>query len=148
MSTNDTGPARGENTNPDQASSRPTILLVEDEVLLRMMLADELRAGNYTVIEAANGDEALEILRTRVSIDALVTDVSMPGTLDGTRLAALVRKLSPSTKIVIASAHSMAIEPGNADAVFTKPYHVLALIRKIGILLEVSAPNQTGLGQS
>jgi CheY-like chemotaxis protein len=148
MSSNNTGSLRETNSNPHQAPTRPTILLVEDEVLLRMMLADELRAGNYTVIEAANGNEAFEVLRAGATIDALVTDVSMPGTLDGARLVALVRKSSPSTRIVIASADSMAIEPGTADAIFPKPYHVVALLRKIGLLLAVSDPKQTGSAET
>jgi CheY-like chemotaxis protein len=65
----------------------PTILAVEDEVLTRMVLADQLRDAGYTVIEASSAYEALEVLRhPGVIVNLLFSDVRLPGAMDGSRL--------------------------------------------------------------
>jgi CheY-like chemotaxis protein len=62
----------------------PTVLLVEDEVLVRMMLADQLREAGCTVVEAPDADQALLILRQNlVRIDIVISDIRMPGSMDG-----------------------------------------------------------------
>jgi two-component system, response regulator PdtaR len=60
-----------------------TILLVEDEVLLRMIITDQLREAGYSVIEAANAHEATEVLRNYADIEVVISDVQMPGSMDG-----------------------------------------------------------------
>src|SRR3712207_3268192 len=62
-----------------QAAQRRTVLVVEDEVLVRMMLADVLDDAGFRVIEAANADEALRVLSAVPEVAAVVTDVEMPG---------------------------------------------------------------------
>jgi CheY-like chemotaxis protein len=64
-------------------AERPTNLLVEDEVLIRMMLADELRGRGFNVLEAQNADEALTLLQSGVPVGLVLTDVQLPGSLDG-----------------------------------------------------------------
>ena len=71
---------------------RHRILLVEDEVLVRMVIAEELRDAGYTVIEANSADEALDLLRHgEVDVQVIFSDVRMPGTIDGAMLARIVR---------------------------------------------------------
>jgi CheY-like chemotaxis protein len=64
----------------------PVILLVEDEVLIRMLAAEILSEAGFTVIESASADEALTILQARSDVQLLFTDVNMPGSLDGLAL--------------------------------------------------------------
>ena len=63
------------------------ILLVEDEVLVRMVAADVLEDAGFTVLESTNAEEALRLLETRPDVQVLFTDVNMPGALDGLGLA-------------------------------------------------------------
>ena len=66
------------------------ILLVEDEVLVRMVAADVLEDAGFTVLESTNAEEALRLLETRSDVQVLFTDVNMPGALDGLGLAQTV----------------------------------------------------------
>ncbi len=72
---------------------RPLVLVVEDEVLVRMMLADVLEDAGFRVVEAAHADEALLVLTALDGVTAVVTDVEMPaGSIDGFELARRVRE--------------------------------------------------------
>src|SRR5215470_8244952 len=102
--------------------NRPTVLIVEGEALVRLMLAEELRSQGLDVIEASNGDEALSVLRSS-GLHLLLTDVQMPRGRDGSLLAFLAHTTSPEVKIVTASGQ----QPGGhlreiAHAFFLKPY--------------------------
>ena len=88
--------------NP-MAFEQSAILVVEDEPVIRMTLSDALRETGLNVIEAGNADEAIFILSTRVDIRVVVTDVEMPGSMDGTRLARLVRDRWPLVQIIVTS---------------------------------------------
>jgi CheY-like chemotaxis protein len=100
------------------------------------MLGAELEARGYGVIEAANADEALLILRGNPSVKLLFTDVNMPGVLDGLALAQLARAEHPGVKVIIASGHMQLSEWAvDADAMFPKPYDLVQLIARIGHLL-------------
>lgn len=100
------------------------VLVVEDEMLIRFAVSDELRAAGYDVIEAFNGDEALAILRTGVRIDLIVSDVRMPGSLDGMGLLAIVREDFPGVPVIIASGHldPAVASAGGACHFVAKPY--------------------------
>jgi CheY-like chemotaxis protein len=119
------------------------ILVVEDEILVRAMVTDELRDQGYTVIEAADADEALAILHSNVRVDLLLTDVRMPGTLDGVGLARLVRAEHPTVKVVMASGQMMPdTDVGKTvDGFFAKPYDVPRLIERINALLAPGTMN-------
>jgi CheY-like chemotaxis protein len=86
-------------------SRRPVILVVEDEFLLRMDAAAMVASAGFAVVEAANADEAIEILETRSDIAVVFTDIQMPGAMDGLRLARAVRGRWPPIKIVATSGH-------------------------------------------
>jgi CheY-like chemotaxis protein len=84
-------------------ASKATVLVVEDEVLVRMFMSDLLRDEGYTVIEAINADEALAILRTPVKLDLVLTDLRMRGSMDGAGLVRVVRAEFPFVKVVMAA---------------------------------------------
>jgi CheY-like chemotaxis protein len=82
---------------------RPVVLVVEDEFLLRMDAADVIAAAGFEVIEAVNADEAIEILESRSDITVVFTDIQMPGSMDGLKLARAVRGRWPPIKIIATS---------------------------------------------
>jgi CheY-like chemotaxis protein len=79
------------------------ILVVEDEFQIKVVTSDDLRSAGYDVVSAYNADEAIEILEHRSDIDTLFTDVDMPGSMNGLRLAAAVRHRWPPVHIIITS---------------------------------------------
>ncbi len=85
------------------ASDRPVVLIVEDELLLRMDAVDMIAAAGFEVIEARNADQAIEILEARSDITVVFTDIQMPGSMDGLKLARAVRGRWPPIKIVATS---------------------------------------------
>jgi CheY-like chemotaxis protein len=118
-------------------ATQPTVLIVEDEVLIRMLLSEALRQEGYAVVEAANADEALSVLEFSISPDVLITDVRMPGSIDGFELAAYVRRTKPELKVIITSGHASpdgAI--GVADAFLPKPYELSLILRRLKALIE------------
>ena len=82
---------------------RPVVLIVEDEFLLRMDAADAIAAAGFEVVEAANADEAIEVLESRTDITVVFTDIQMPGSMDGLKLARAVRGRWPPIKIIATS---------------------------------------------
>jgi CheY-like chemotaxis protein len=86
-------------------SRRPVVLIVEDEFLLRMDAVDMIEAAGFAVAEAANADQAIEILEARSDISVIFTDIQMPGSMDGLKLARAVRGRWPPIKIVATSGH-------------------------------------------
>jgi two-component system, response regulator PdtaR len=83
-----------------------SLLVVEDEAIVRMVTADVLGDAGYNVIEAVNSTEALELLDARPDISLMVTDVRMPGELDGYNLSRLVRMKYAAMGIVVISGDS------------------------------------------
>jgi CheY-like chemotaxis protein len=84
-------------------TKRPVVLIVEDEFLIRMDAVDMVRAAGFDVVEAKNADEAIPILETRNDIRIVFTDIQMPGSMDGLKLAAAIRGRWPPIKIVATS---------------------------------------------
>ncbi len=113
-----------------------TILLVEDEDAVRMFGSRALRNKGYTVLEAANGEEALEVINsTEKSIDLIVTDVVMPG-MDGHTLVQFVRQEMPHVKVIFISGFSEnvipgGIQPGSGFAFLPKPFSLKDLAAKV-----------------
>jgi CheY-like chemotaxis protein len=86
-------------------SRKPVVLIVEDEYLLRMNAVDMIADAGYDVVEAADADQAIEILESRRDITVVFTDIQMPGSMDGLKLARAVRGRWPPIKIVATSGH-------------------------------------------
>ena len=77
-------------------TERPLVLVVEDEFLIRTHAAEVIRDAGYEVIEASNADEAILLLETRQDIRVVFTDIQMPGTMDGLKLAHAVHIIATS----------------------------------------------------
>jgi CheY-like chemotaxis protein len=86
-------------------SRRPVVLIVEDEFLLRMDAVDMIEAAGFGALEAANADQAIEILEARSDITVIFTDIQMPGSMDGLKFARAVRGRWPPIKIVATSGY-------------------------------------------
>src|SRR5436305_8897902 len=105
-------------------SKRPVVLIVEDEFLLRINALEMIEAAGFEAVEASNADEAIEILENRRDIAVVFTDIQMPGSMDGLKLAQAVRGRWPPIKIVATSGH---VNVGEADLpnggrLLPKPY--------------------------
>jgi CheY-like chemotaxis protein len=99
------------------------IVLAEDDVLVRLELAEALRHDRFQVFEAADVSEAISILKSTPDIDVVVSDMSMRTVQDGIELARYVRRHHPGTSLVLASAHSQSFGTSAVfDAFFAKPY--------------------------
>jgi len=112
------------------------ILVVEDEAIIRMGAVCMLEEAGFAAIEAANADDAIRILEGRDDIRAVFTDINMPGTLDGLRLAQAIRGRWPPIHLIVTSG---LMSPGVGDIpvggrFIRKPYkmdHVIATIREL-----------------
>jgi CheY-like chemotaxis protein len=113
-----------------------TILVVEDEVLVRLALAETLRDEGFSVVEAANADEAIAVLSSSTSIDVVLTDVNMPGSRDGIALGRYARATWPDLKVIVVSGRvAPSGVAGAADAFLAKPYDPQNIVRIIEKLL-------------
>ncbi|HEY7299121.1 MAG TPA: response regulator [Xanthobacteraceae bacterium] len=112
-----------------------TILIAEDEVLVRIMVAEALRDAGYAVIEAIDADEAIRVLRTSADVKLLISDIRMPGSMDGVALARVVRAEHPGVKVLLVSGDLTGVCPTEHDGAFLKPYNVSRLLRAVENLL-------------
>ena len=128
--------ARRKPSTKYSSKRRGTVLVVEDEVLVRMVIADNLRNAHYTVIEASSADEALALLHNGVDVRLIFSDVQMPGTMDGIALARTVRSEFPLIKIVLTSGHLTRLDWPEYDGFFPKPYDMDQMIKRINTLLD------------
>jgi CheY-like chemotaxis protein len=102
----------------------PAILIVEDEPLVRLCAVEVLEDAGYQVVEAANADEAIAILESRRDIRVIFTDIHMPGSMDGLKLAHAVRHRWPPIRIIVTSGHEKIGPQDLPDGglFFAKPY--------------------------
>ena len=110
----------------------PVLLVVEDEVLIRLSTSDFLRNEGFTVLEAGSAREALTVLKARSDVSVVVTDIHMSAALEGLELIREIRKSFPAVKIIMASAYQIS-EP--VEAAITKPYSLERLLSVIKSLL-------------
>src|SRR6266436_7820144 len=85
------------------------VLVVEDEMLLRMRAVDMVEDAGFTSVEAVNADEAVAILESRSDIALLLTDIQMPGSMDGLKLAHAVHERWPAIRIILVSGQLMPV---------------------------------------
>jgi two-component system, response regulator PdtaR len=115
---------------------KPVVLIVEDEFLLRMDSAQMIEKAGFEAVQAANADEAIAILRVRSDIRVVFTDIQMPGSMDGLKLARFVRDRWPPIKIVATSGR-VAVDDGDlpdGGVFLPKPYRsaqVVATLRAL-----------------
>jgi len=116
---------------------RPVVLLVEDEPLVRTVQVDILRDSDFWVVEAQDADEAFEILKRRPDIQVVLTDVDMPGSIDGFEFARLVAQGWPDVGVLVISGKT-APDEGDLppSAIFAaKPLRPAELIRQINAVM-------------
>lgn len=109
-----------------------TVLVVEDESLIRMAIADSLEENGFTVVEASDAKQALERLEQHPDITIVFTDVNMPGSMDGIRLAKAVRDRWPPVRIYVTSGHRRVddSELPNEAVFIPKPYNSDTIIER------------------
>ncbi len=107
-----------------EETAKPVVLVVEDDPLQMMMAGDLVEDAGLTPIFAENADEAIIVLESRNDIRIVLTDVDMPGSMDGLRLAAVVRKRWPPIQLVVVSGHVLIehAELPERSRFFNKPY--------------------------
>lgn len=130
-------------TTPEVIGNQKHILVVEDNVALRFTLAEWLRLLNYIVYEAATADEASTLLASQMTIDFVITDIEMPGKLNGLGLVDHIQKTMPNLPVIVVSAHDFRHEIKEKGVVFfRKPYDLKVISAKIvSMLLQVSYTN-------
>jgi CheY-like chemotaxis protein len=119
-------------------TSRPvTVLVVEDEPLIRMDIADELAAAGYRVLDAADAGEALQLLDARADVAVVFTDVNMPGPIDGLELGREVKRRWPEVELVVTSGRERPAKTALPPTArfLPKPYRVPDLCRILGELV-------------
>jgi PAS domain S-box-containing protein len=124
-----------------QAEAGETVLVVDDEPTVRMLVTETLEELGYAAIEAADGQDGLQVLQSGARIDLLITDVGLPG-LNGRQLADAARALRPELKVLFMTgyAHNAAVGHGAAldrgMEIITKPFALEALGKKIREMIE------------
>ncbi len=117
------------------SSIASTILVVEDDTIVRMLIVDVLEELEFKVLEADGSEAALILLEdTSLTIDLLMTDVGLPG-MDGKQLAARARELRPSLPILFASGYAENIEVPPGMSVIGKPFSIDQLRDKVRSIL-------------
>jgi CheY-like chemotaxis protein len=115
------------------APIRQVVLVVEDEALVRMTAVGMVEEAGFEVLEAANADEAILLLETRRDITVVFTDIEMPGSMDGLKLAQAVRGRWPRIKIIATSGRCVV---GDGDLpsgglFLQKPYRPAQIFRAL-----------------
>ena len=119
----------------DYVRNTPTILVVEDDAIVRMLIVDVLQELEFSVLEADGSERALELLEdTAQTIDLLMTDVGLPG-MDGRALASKARELRQQLPVLFASGYAESLEIAEGMAVIGKPFSIDQLRAKVKSML-------------
>jgi CheY-like chemotaxis protein len=113
-----------------------TVLVIDDEPTIRMLVADVLAEAGFAAIEAADGPSGLKILESNARIDLLITDIGLPGGLNGRQVADAARAIRPDLKVLFITgyAENAAMRDGRLEpgmSLITKPFEIDLLARKI-----------------
>jgi DNA-binding response OmpR family regulator len=125
----------------EMPTPRMTVLLVEDEPLLRMFSADAFSEAGFNIIEAETADEAASILKMREDVKAVVTDIQTPGAMDGLGLVRLAYETKPRiARLVVSGRVRPRTEDLPPDTLFVaKPYDADALAERVFAMLQTKA---------
>ena len=119
-----------------------TVLVVEDELLVRLAVAEELREAGMRVIEAGNADEAMKHLRAGNAVDLVFADIELPGSMNGLELARRLRTDFPDIKLLVTSGRLPEPEATSAGAFIAKPYDIAEVVGRIRATLDNKQPNE------
>jgi CheY-like chemotaxis protein len=117
-----------------------TVLLVEDDILVRVMVAEELREAGLRVVEAGNADEALEHLVTGIPVDFVFTDIELPGSMNGIALTRLLQASFPDCKFLMTSGRLPSHETISLRPFIPKPYDIAGVVEHIRAALAEPPP--------
>ena len=129
---------------PAWAEAGKTVLLIEDEIPIRQMIAGVLTDLGYKVIQAPDGPEALRLLDSVARVDLLVTDVGLPGGLNGRQVADAARVRRPALRVLFITGFSYTSELGRGDAldpgmeIMRKPFTLDAFVSKVNELISLA----------
>lgn len=131
--------ARDLQSTTEAEDDRPVVLVVEDEVLVRMVVAEYLRDCGFMVIEAGSAQEALALFKVDIEVDVVFSDIQMPGEMDGFALNQWLRRHRPDVKVILtsgaASAANKAADLCHEGPLLPKPYDSEDVERRIRQLL-------------
>src|ERR1700686_4064464 len=119
--------------SPGQSAVVRAVLVVEDEMMLRMRAVDMVEDAGFAAVEAINADDALAILESPSAIELLFTDIQMPGSMDGLKLAFAVHERWPAIKIILVSGQ-LKLTDGDKpldSRFFGKPLDVKQMIAEL-----------------
>jgi len=123
----------------EKSEKQETILVVEDEILVRMIIAQYLRDCGYRVIEAVSADEAIIVLsRSETPVDIVFSDIDMPGSMDGFGLSKWIRGNRPDIDVVLTGTVPRAVNAAHElceNGPLPKPYESQAVLNHIRRLL-------------
>jgi CheY-like chemotaxis protein len=124
--------------DPTELQRKLVILVVEDEVVLRTVIADHLHSAGFAVVEATNARDAIEVIASQVRVDLVFTDINMPGEMDGQSLAGWLLVHRPGLPVILTSGGAKATVPAyrHNRRFMGKPYLLAEVERQIRILLE------------
>ncbi len=127
-------------TDAPRARQGETVLVVDDEPTVRMLITEVLEALGYAAVEAADGASGLRVLQSDVPVDLLVTDVGLPGGMNGRQMADAARVGRPSLKVLFITGYAENAVVGNGHLepgmhVLTKPFAMEALASRIKELI-------------
>jgi CheY-like chemotaxis protein len=127
-----------------QDDARITVLVVEDDPVVRMFAVGIVEEAGYIALEAGNADEAVAILEARSDIEVLFTDINMPGSIDGLKLAHAVRNRWPPIKIMMVSGQVAlnADDMPSNSRFFAKPYQASQMIAELRSLVALRPVNK------
>jgi len=114
----------------------PVLLVVEDEVLIRLSIAEPLRDEGYTVLEASNASEAIDLVVTGHPLDLAITDVRMPGGVDGVALSHALKEIHPALPIILISGDMSPDRDHPGDGFLRKPFQMPELTKLITELMD------------
>lgn len=112
------------------------VLLVEDDALVRMVTAEELRAAGLTVIEASSAEEAYDAIAAGLAVDVVFTDVRTEGGLDGYEFARRLKVEHPRLPVILTSGHMDSAVAGKVAPFLAKPYRIEMVLRLIHAQLD------------
>jgi CheY-like chemotaxis protein len=139
-------PRHGEDANADDAAcftkaiqatgDGEVVLIIDDEPLIRMLVAEVLSDAGYSAIEASDGPAGLRVLQSAAKIDLLITDVGLPGGMNGRQIADAARELRPDMKVLFITGYAENAALGNGQLekgmhVIAKPFEMERLAQKI-----------------
>ena len=118
-----------------------TILVIDDEAILRMLMTDVLGEAGYQVLTAGDRPSGLKIIQSNARIDLLITDVGLPGGMNGRQVADAARTLRPGLKVLFNKGYAETAVIGNGHLdpgmeVITKPFEIASLGSKVREILE------------